>query len=365
MPDSAEETRWFRLWRRGAKKDKRTDISRLLDLYWGGPERRITGLTLRIIGVNAIALLILVLSILYLGQYQKSLIEARLQTFQTEVELVSAAISEGAIERFPDPAYFVGPPKRGVRALRPDIIRRLSYEQGRKMVRRLSKTMNRRIRLFNEDGELIADSHTLGGVGGRPGGRVQVVELDPPREGLRSVEILKDMTSWVMSVLPDRRILPPYPEITDTYNAYDYPDAKAAIQGNINISAWTNEDGRIFLSAAAPISSLKRVKGAVLIPRDGRDIEADIEDVWIDILRIFGGTLIITILLSIYLSGVIARPLRKLAKAAEAVRMGNATAQDIPDMSKRHDEIGDLSVVLRDMTAALWERTTMLRALIA
>jgi len=164
------------------------------------------------------------------------------------------------------------------------------------------------------------------------------------------------MTSWVMSVLPDRRILPPYPEITDTYNAYDYPDAKAAIQGNINISAWTNEDGRIFLSAAAPISSLKRVKGAVLITRDGRDIEADIEDVWIDILRLFGGTLIITILLSIYLSGVIARPLRKLAKAAEAVRMGNATAQDIPDMSKRHDEIGDLSVVLRDMTAALWER---------
>jgi len=157
MPDSAEETRWFRLWRRGAKKDKRTDISRLLDLYWGGPERRITGLTLRIIGVNAIALLILVLSILYLGQYQKSL---------------------------PDPAYFVGPPKRGVRALRPDIIRRLSYEQGRKMVRRLSKTMNRRIRLFNEDGELIADSHTLGGVGGRPGGRAQGAELDPPREGL-------------------------------------------------------------------------------------------------------------------------------------------------------------------------------------
>ena len=44
----------------------------LLDLYWGGPERRITGLTVRIIGVNAAALLMLAIVMLYLGPYQKS-----------------------------------------------------------------------------------------------------------------------------------------------------------------------------------------------------------------------------------------------------------------------------------------------------
>lgn len=357
-PKKETQGRWFRLWRRANKnrRDKRSDIDRFFDFYWGGPERRITGLTLRIIAVNAIALLILVLGILYLGQYQNSLIEARLETFQTEVELVSAAISEGAIERFPDPAYFIGPPRRGIRPLRPDIIRRLSYEQGRKMVRRLSKTMGRRIKLFNEDGELIADSHMLGGAHGGIGGEVQMIELDEPRQGLRSIEILKDMTGFVMDLLPDRQILPLYPAILNPKDATNYPDAAHAIEGKTHISAWTNEDGRIFISGAAPISSLKRVKGAVLLTRDGRDIENDIEGVWIDVLRIFGGTLIITILLSIYLSGVIARPLRKLAKAAEAVRTGKATAADIPDMRTRHDEIGDLSVVLRDMTSALWER---------
>ena len=57
-------------------------------------------------------------------------------------------------------------------------------------------------------------------------------------------------------------------------------------------------------------------------------------------MKIFLVTLIITVLLSIYLSGVIANPLRRLARAAENVRKGKATHTDIPDMSDRHDEIG-------------------------
>jgi len=294
----------------------------------------------------------LVLGILYLGQYQNSLIQARLETFKTEVELVSAAISEGAIERFRDPSYFIGPLGRHERPLRPEIIRRLSYDQGRKMVRRLSDTMGRRIRLFNEDGELIADSHTLGG----PNSQVQMVELAPHKPTLQSVEILKDMAGWVLDLMPKRRVLPPYPQIEQPKFAFAYPDAQRSLEGGISISAWTNEDDHIFLSAAAPIHTLKKVKGVVLLTRAAPDIEADIANVWLDVLRIFAGTLVVTILLSIYLSGIIARPLRRLSKAAESVRIGNATAEDIPDMRGRHDEIGDLSGVLRDMTAALWER---------
>jgi len=41
-------SRWFRL------QSHRGEIEQLFDLYWGGKERRITGLTLRIMGVNAI-----------------------------------------------------------------------------------------------------------------------------------------------------------------------------------------------------------------------------------------------------------------------------------------------------------------------
>jgi two-component system sensor histidine kinase ChvG len=61
-------------------------------------------------------------------------------------------------------------------------------------------------------------------------------------------------------------------------------------------------------------------------------------------------------MLSIYLSGLIGKPLKRLALAAEAVRTGKGKYTEIPDLSDRGDEIGELSVVLRDMTNALWER---------
>jgi two-component system sensor histidine kinase ChvG len=64
----------------------------------------------------------------------------------------------------------------------------------------------------------------------------------------------------------------------------------------------------------------------------------------------------VTVLLSFYLAGTIARPIRKLAAAADHVRRGHGRHHEIPDFSHRGDEIGDLSGALRDMTAALWLR---------
>ncbi|MCD8520605.1 MAG: sensor N-terminal transmembrane domain-containing protein [Alphaproteobacteria bacterium] len=52
---------------------KRGPGEQILDLYWSGPERRISGLTVRIIGVNAVALIILAIGMMYLGDYQKPL----------------------------------------------------------------------------------------------------------------------------------------------------------------------------------------------------------------------------------------------------------------------------------------------------
>lgn len=319
------------------------DIDQILDLYWGGSERRITGLTLRIIAVNAIALVILVLGVLYLGQSQNNLIEAKLATFQSEIELVSAAISQGAIEEVITPPPTILDP--------PGTEMRLNLNQAAKMVKRMSKTMNKRIRLFGEDGQLIADSHTLTG----PGGTIQIIDLEPVDHSLDSIQILKKFTAFIIGFLPDRRILPRYPDIEIT-RADHNPDARDALKGNVSLSAWTDKNDRILLSAASPVFSEEKIMGSVLLTRVARDIEEGIINVWWDILRVFFGTLLITILLSIYLSGAIARPLKRLARAAEQIRSGHSTSEDIPDLSYRHDEIGELSVVLKDMTQALWQR---------
>ena len=62
------------------------------------------------------------------------------------------------------------------------------------------------------------------------------------------------------------------------------------------------------------------------------------------------------LVLSLLLANTIAEPVRKLAEAAERVRRGIRSRQQIPDFTARSDEIGHLSGALRDMTQALYNR---------
>ncbi len=62
------------------------------------------------------------------------------------------------------------------------------------------------------------------------------------------------------------------------------------------------------------------------------------------------------LVLSLSLANTIAEPVRKLAEAAERVRRGIKSRQQIPDFTNRSDEIGHLSGALRDMTQALYNR---------
>ena len=56
------------------------------------------------------------------------------------------------------------------------------------------------------------------------------------------------------------------------------------------------------------------------------------------------------------LAGTIAGPVRRLADGAERVRRRIRTRVEIPDFTRRRDEIGHLSGALREMTDALYTR---------
>jgi two-component system sensor histidine kinase ChvG len=62
------------------------------------------------------------------------------------------------------------------------------------------------------------------------------------------------------------------------------------------------------------------------------------------------------VVLSILLAGTIAEPVRRLADAAESVRRRIQSRVEIPDFTRRRDEIGHLSGTLRAMTNALYSR---------
>lgn len=326
-----KNNRWFRV------RSQRGEIEQLFDLYWGGKERRITGMTLRIMGVNALAVVILILGVLYLGQYQETLISSKLDRFQTEAMLVTAAITEGSVASQPT--------EHGQAVF-------LSQTRSKLLSARLGATLQKRILVFDKEGDLIADSEKLI-LENRVGPIFRV--YDKERKTLDSVEVLKGAALWVASFFPRFDNLPVFPGIV-SQRAEDYTDVVDAQDKTLSMSAWRSSTGGILLTVAMPIFSDSGVSGVVMLVSENQEIQNALDDTWFNVVKIFFMTLAITMLLSIYLSGVIARPLRKLAQAAEDVRKGKLKHTEIPDMSDRHDEIGELSVVLRDMTYALWER---------
>lgn len=327
--NTKKSSRWFRLG------SHRGEIEYLFDLYWGGKERRITGMTLRIMGVNAIAVIALIIGVVYLGQYHAQLIAGKLKRFETEILLVSSALSENE-------SVISGDEDGSISNL----------------IGRISATLNTRLFVFDVDANLIADSQYSEN-------RDPIVKIiKDERKELFSIELLKNTAGFIASLLPQRETLMPFPHY-EFLISKKFPDLIEARNKRLSMSAWRDEDGEIVLSAAMPIWGDSDVKGIVMLVNDNEDIRKELGDMWFTILKIFLVTLLITALLSIYLSGVIARPLRKLANSAEKVRKGKLKYTEIPDMSDRHDEIGELSVVLRDMTHALWERMDTIEAFAA
>lgn len=308
------------------------------------PRRRVrhfSPLTLRILAVNVLALAILLGGLLYLSTYQQWLIDKELSALSTEAKIFAGALGEGAMQPATD--EFNEPTNE------------LSYELARQMVRRLVETTDTRTRLFAPNGELIADSRVLGG----RKGTVQIEELPPLREGNRLTEIGIAIYDYIVNAVPEREHLPAYPGEKDPA-AQNFPDVMKALSGEDGNNVWRigRPDGRsdMVLTVAVPVQRYKKVLGAVYISRGGTAVDVAVREFRLDILRLFAITLGVTVLLSFYLAGTIARPIRRLAQAADAVSHGHGRQVMIPQLARRHDEVGDLSVSLREMTDAIWSR---------
>jgi two-component system sensor histidine kinase ChvG len=120
-------------------------------------------------------------------------------------------------------------------------------------------------------------------------------------------------------------------------------------------------DGGLVISVAVPVQRYKEVLGAVMLSTANGEIEKELRTVRVELLRIFGVALLVTLLLSLYLAGTIGRPIRRLAAAAQRAT-GRGAHVEIPDLTQRGDEIGDLSRSLREMTNALWVRMSAIES---
>jgi len=291
-------------------------------------------LTWRILAVNALALFVLVAGILYLGRYKQELIHSELEAMAVQAEMYAAALSTSAVSSSDDATN------------------RVKIEVAREMVRRLVGITGARTRLFATNGSLLADSRSIQSLGA---GTIQAEQLPPPGEEDAFADIMRKLTDGILTLFEGEQPLPLYVD-PPVASAADYPEVRAALAGYSRGVVRVDSEGRRVLSVSVPVARFKQVLASVMMTKSGESIENALHAVRLDILKIFVFAFGITVLLSIYLAGVITRPLNRLARAAERVRRSKNRQFTIPDLSDRRDEIGDLSTTLRDMTETLWDR---------
>jgi two-component system, OmpR family, sensor histidine kinase ChvG len=317
---------------------------REISLQPGTGRRRwpVSPLTRRILAVNVLALALLAGGFLYLGKYQASLIGQQIESLKTQGEVFAAALGEGAVLDSVDEGEI----------LLPDL--------ARQMMRRLVEPTRTRARLFDVKGDIIADSRVLRG----PGDAVQVHELEQPEREGAILRVANQIYDWILNLLPRHTSYPIYRESTSP-RAEEYPEVVRALRGEAGSAIRSDPaTGGLVFSVAIPIQRYKQVLGVVMLSTGSGEIEEELRTVRLELLRIFGVALLVTVLLSFYLAGTIARPIRRLAAAAERAR-GRRGRVEIPDFTQRGDEIGDLSRSLREMTEALWQRISAIESFAA
>ncbi len=299
----------------------------------GSKPPRLSPITRRILAVNVLALVILVGGLLFLGQHQRSLIQTELFALQLQADTYAAAVAEVAVtvDQFAS--------------------EELVPELAARIIRRVIETTDARARLYQLDGTLVADSRTLG----MTGSRVSIEDLPQPGERPGILGRALEVYHRVLSRLFGLEAIEPYQELPNP-RAEDYAEVVAALGGDEDRAVRIAPDGGLILSVAVPVQRYKKVLGALMLSKDSAEIDAAIYQVRLDILKVFGVALAVTVLLSLYLAGTIAQPLLHLAAAARKVRGGVHERHGIPDFGRRNDEIGELAASLKEMNEALWQR---------
>ena len=314
-----------------------------------------SSLTRRIVFLNLAGLVALVIGVLYLSQFRAGLIDARVQSLLVQSEIIAGAIAASATVESDavtiDPERLLelqagqsyGPSDDAQSGIEFPI----NPERVAPVLRRLVSPTKTRARIYDRDGVLILDSRNLYGRGD-----VLRFDLPPPdseQPGLMERAFIA-MRRWF-----GRGDLPLYKELGPE-NGKGYPEVEQALEGLHASMVRVNDRGEVIVSVAVPVQRFRAVRGALMLSTQGADIDDMVEAERLAIVKVFLVAAGVMVVLSMLLAGTIAGPVRRLPDGAERVRRRIRSRVEIPDFTRRRDEIGELSGALREMTNALYTR---------
>ena len=229
------------------------------------------------------------------------------------------------------------------------VIRRsLSKETKELLLPLVGRNNQVRIRLFQPNGLLYADTKSLSQLSPK----VEVLRL-PKLTDNRQFERINDFIKSFFSIFELKKKYPLYEDYLNT-SAKNYNEVLEALKGFNAREIRQDKNGKLILSVAAPIGNERRVRGAIMLSMDGKIIQDNIADLQYSFLNIFGFVIFLTIFLSFIFSNRITLPISRLAAAVDNVR--NKKGMEIKSLIKRKDEIGELALSLDEMTKDLFDR---------
>lgn len=275
-------------------------------------------LTARILAVNIIAFMLLAGSLFYIDSYRRELFAERFRLARVESEVTAAALAG-----------------------------RSAADQ-RKLMIRIGTMQTLRLRLYDRDGGLVADSFELA----PPAYRL----ADPSREPTlqKAARLLDRAMDFVLGAPPIPAYRDPAEDSGTRAAAANWPEIGEAVATSSTIARRRAAPDRTpVINAATPVGNAGE---ALLVTRNARDITEYVREARQTLAIIVGAALAISVLLSLFLARTIVDPLRTLVRAAVRVRLGRDRKVIVPRLPDRRDEIGLLARAISDMTTALRER---------
>ncbi|MEH7829790.1 sensor histidine kinase [Gemmobacter denitrificans] len=270
----------------------------------------------KIVIFNMMAIVIMVAGVLFLNPFRDSLVIQREQGLVTEAELAADVLAAKMASMMPEAAV------EGLR-IGPGVT----------------------LHVFDASGQVVAEAR---------GGPRQAL-------GEERTTIITDFLNLVWDAVSG--------VLTSGRSAEGPADGVALAQdiiaraqaGETAIKTTRGPEGGTIFTVATPIGASTGPLGVVALTSAEGEIDRLVRHEREQVLQMFVIALLVSIGLSLVLASTIANPLSDLAAAAElgqdrdARRMSPGRVR-IPDLTARPDEIGRLSVAMRGMVAALYDR---------
>lgn len=298
--------------------------------------RATASISIRLAAFNILLVVLPAAGFLYLNTYEEQLLQAQERSMVQQGRVLAAALSG-----------------RG----------ELEAAEAEKVLVQLGRRTTARLRVFDAGGKAIADSSLLGPLR-EPDEAASGSEPDPRtnllyRLGAGAFTLLNRLLGRELA--PERYYEDGRPSPLPSDLGVDI-----ALTGRYG-SATRKTPGQrsITLYSAIPITSEGKVVGAVQVSQSTLRLLRDLYEVRLAVFKAFLASVLVAVVLTLFVAGTIARPLRRLRREANELLDRRGHLKGRFTGSKRLDEIGDLARALAEQSRRLGDHVSFIESFAA